>query len=78
MSKEMEVGGGLYWFQCTCGYRYMGSTQSAKTMAFRLHQKKCEMAKRDKLNNTEFDPIPGHKQKSQVVDGIIESMEKSL
>lgn len=53
--KHVNEGGEFFWFDCGCGYRWSGGTQTAKTMAFRLHEKKCYIAKactRDVVNNT--------------------------
>ena len=46
---KMDVRGAeCHWFECTCGYRWEGATQRAKTLAHRLHSKHCNTGQ---LNN---------------------------
>ena len=49
--KTFYPGDEHHWFVCRCGYRYTGSTQTAKSMAFRLHQKRCEVARGNQLTH---------------------------
>ena len=44
MSKDVIQGGGKDWFVCPCGFRWEGSTQRAKDLAWRLHGRRCDLA----------------------------------
>ena len=70
----VELGGDHLWFDCACGYRWYGTNQSAKSLAFRLHQKKCELAKRAQLSNYNLPPLWMHCQKVQQIEDIIRKM----
>ena len=76
MMKELVDVGEYHWFYCKCGYRYTASSQSAKSMAVRLHQKKCEIAHEYKLTNMAFRPIKTHLEaKDHVSEEIVNSMK---
>ena len=57
MSKTVVGDLQYFWFECPCGHRSQQPTQRAKTLAFRLHQKKCESASGLKLGHAEFQPV---------------------
>ena len=67
LSKRADLGRCNYWFQCGCGHRWEGSSQSAKDVAFRLHARKCEVAKGKRLQNHEMAPIAIEKGKQDNV-----------
>ena len=42
---KLTSGGEVLWFECACNFRWSGSTDTAKSLAWKLHAKKCEMVK---------------------------------
>ena len=56
-----------YWFQCSCSYRWEGHTQSAKTLAFKLHSKICDDAKGAALTNMAWKPMSNAEGKPDTV-----------
>ena len=57
--KKMDVRGAeQHWFECGCGYRWEGASQSAKNLAHRLHKKNCNTGE---LTNK----VTGHRDFSQ-------------
>ena len=51
--KRVEDGSEIFWFQCACGHRWTGRAQRAKDLAWRLHQKKCDLAAEHMLTDTQ-------------------------
>ena len=73
MSKTCDRGGMAFWFECGCGYRWEGGSQSAKTMAHRLHSKVCNTSQ---LSNLELRPIAVHKESTtSAIDACLEKMK---
>lgn len=51
--KLKASGGEVLWFECACNFRWSGSTPAAKSLAWKLHAKKCEMVK-----GVHVEPVP--------------------
>ena len=79
MPKGMKVrttGVAVYWFECSCGYRWEGDTQSAKLTAHRLHSKKCASRPIYSLH-TDQRPIALHKEsKTAAIDARIKELQE--
>ena len=74
--KTSECGPIVHWFECECGYRWEGMTQSAKTLAHRLHRKKCNTAS---LSNTALRSINVHKEgKTAAIDACVRDLKDGV
>ena len=76
-TKVRTTGVAVYWYECSCGYRWEGNTESAKFTAQRLHSKKCTLRPIYTLSHTEQRPIALHKEsKTAAIDARLKELQE--
>ena len=66
--KTFDTGANTFWFVCPCSFRWEGNTQRAKNLAWRLHGKKCEIARNMKLINNQGVVVQLWQGKQDIVE----------
>ena len=75
-SRGFPPGGGIFWFECHCGYRWEGSSQRSKDVAHRLHRKLCDTSL---LANARCRPVWVQRETmTAVVDECVDKLKKEL
>ena len=64
--KVRASGGEVLWVQCPCGYKWTGSSESAKALAYRLHGRKCQMMRGSQPMNAAGPGVVRHKENASV------------
>ena len=60
--KLKASGGEIFWFECPCSYRWTGSTSQAKSLAYRLHARTCELIRGVQPMNREGPGVVRYKE----------------
>ena len=64
--KLVASGGEVFWVQCPCGFRWSGSSESAKKLAYKLHGRKCQEMRGVQPMNTEGPGIVRYKENAPI------------
>ena len=75
---KYSVCGESFWFQCACDYRWVGSSERAKNVAYRLHSHRCELIRGVRPKNSFAPPVVlQHTTKETARDRVLDEVKSA-
>ena len=64
--QKLKASGEVLWVHCPCGYRWSGSSESAKALAYKLHGRKCQIMRGVQPMNAEGAGVVRYQENASV------------
>ena len=72
-----SISGESFWFECACDYRWVGSSERAKAVAYRLHSHRCELIGARPMNSFAPPVVLQHTTKETARDRVLDEVKSA-